>query len=461
MLFTSPTFIFVFLPLVLLFYYLSPTKLKNLTLLLFSLLFYAWGEVFYVILMMLSIMVNYIIGRLIYHPSTNSILIMVFGITLNLLPLLFFKYITFFASELGFGLKTDIHLPLGISFFTFQAISYLIDVYRKETQAEKSLVKIGLYITLFPQLIAGPIVRFKTICDQISFRNHSQEKFISGIERFVFGLSKKLLIANPLGFVADEIYALPTDQIDSGLAWVAAISYTLQIYFDFSAYSDMAIGLGKMFGFKILENFNYPYIAQSIQEFWRRWHISLSQWFKDYLYIPLGGNRNGNVRTYINLIIVFVLCGLWHGASWSFIVWGLYHGLFLVLEKLGLKRIIQSAPKLLRHCYMLLVVIFGWVFFRVENIGDALTIQGKMLQLQDSGMVFYNHHYFTSPLFYIALCLGILLSSSIAKPLVFINHHSLTAGKMVLRNLLIAMLLVLNFAVISASTYNPFIYFRF
>lgn len=404
---------------------------------------------------------NHFFGRLIDHPSTNNKLIVTFGIVFNLIPLFFFKYITFFANELGYELTSDIHLPLGVSFFTFQAISYLIDVYRKETNAEKSMVKIGLYIALFPQLIAGPIVRFKTICDQISHRIHSQEQFIAGIERFVFGLSKKLLIANPLGFVADEIYALPISQIDSNLAWVAAISYTLQIYFDFSAYSDMAIGLGKMFGFKIAENFNYPYIAQSIQDFWRRWHISLSQWFKDYLYIPLGGNRQGNVRTYANLIIVFVLCGLWHGASWSFIIWGLYHGLFLVLERLGLRQLLLSLPKFLRHIYTLLVVIFGWVFFRIEDISDAFTIQGRMLMLNDIGPVLYSHHYFTSPLFFLALTLGVLMSTSVARSLVFINHQKLTAGKMNMRNVLITLLLFINFAVISASTYNPFIYFRF
>ena len=274
-------------------------------------------------------------------------------------------------------------------------------------------------------------------------------------------MAKKLLIANPLGLVADTLFELPADQVNGTLAWIAIISYTLQIYFDFSAYSDMAIGLGKMFGFKILENFNYPYIAQSIQEFWRRWHISLSQWFRDYLYIPLGGNRRGQLRTYCNLLIVFTLCGLWHGASWSYVVWGLYHGLFLVIEKLGLNRLLAQTFRPLRHLYMLLVVIFGWVFFRIENLSDAMAFQAKMLFLNNPEHVINDYHYYLSPQFYWALIMAVLLSTAVAKKLALRELSTINHASLIARNGFVLLLLLLCFAVISAATYNPFIYFRF
>lgn len=461
MLFTSPTFIFAFLPLVLVLYYLSPTKLKNSCLLLFSLLFYAWGETTYVVLMLVSIAVNAVIGGWIQQSKDQNKTALSIGIVLNLLPLVFFKYHVFLINQLGFQLDSDTHLPLGISFFTFQAISYLVDVYRKETKAETSLIKLGLYISLFPQLIAGPIVRFKTIHQQLTNRIHSSSLFISGTERFVFGLSKKLLIANPLGLVADTLFELPAEQLNGTLAWLAIISYTLQIYFDFSAYSDMAIGLGRMFGFKILENFNYPYIAQSIQEFWRRWHISLSQWFRDYLYIPLGGNRQGSSKTYFNLMLVFTLCGFWHGASWSFVIWGLYHGLFLIIERLGLGKLLSRSFRPLRHLYTLLVVMFGWVFFRVENLSDAWVFQTKMLTFSTPEIIINGYQYFVSPQYYVALIFAIILSTSVAKKFSLADHTQLNTGHLLCRQLLVLLLLLLNFAVISASTYNPFIYFRF
>ncbi|TDR22525.1 MBOAT family O-acyltransferase [Marinicella litoralis] len=461
MLFTSPTFIFAFLPLVLIFYHLSPKKLKNNCLLIFSLLFYAWGEVTYVLLMIASIVVNALIGRLIHQPHDRNKAILTLGIVLNLLPLVFFKYYVFLLNQMGWQTESNIHLPLGISFFTFQAISYLVDVYRKETDCERSLINLGLYIALFPQLIAGPIVRFKTIHRQITERIHSSTLFVSGIERFVFGLSKKLLIANPLGYVADQLFDLPADQLSGSLAWLGIISYSLQIYFDFSAYSDMAIGLGRMFGFKILENFNYPYISQSIQEFWRRWHISMSQWFRDYLYIPLGGNRKSPGRIYFNLIVVFTLCGLWHGASWSFVVWGLYHGLFLVIERLGLAQWLQQTFKPLRHLYVLLVVTFGWVFFRAENLTDALAFQAKMLTFSTPDTVINGYPYFISPQYILALIFAIILSTSVAKKFSLADLAPMTVKQQIPRQLWVLLLMLLNFTVISASTYNPFIYFRF
>ncbi len=461
MLFTSPTFIFAFLPLVLVLYYLSPKKLKNSCLLLFSLLFYAWGEMIYVLLMITSIGMNSIMGRLIHQSQFENKTILTLGIVLNLLPLMFFKYTIFLMTQMGFEFSSSQHLPLGISFFTFQAISYLVDVYRKETDSEKSLINLGLYISLFPQLIAGPIVRFKTIHQQITDRIHSSTLFISGTERFVFGLSKKLLIANPLGLVADTLFELPAEQLDGPLAWLAIISYTLQIYFDFSAYSDMAIGLARMFGFKILENFNYPYIAQNIQEFWRRWHISLSQWFRDYLYIPLGGNRKGSGRTYFNLILVFTLCGLWHGASWSFVIWGLYHGLFLVVERLGLGQLLNRIYQPFRHFYMLMVVIFGWVFFRLENLSDALLFQAKMLFITTPEVVTNGYQFFVTPQYYLALTFAVILSTPIAKKFSLADLKQINDSQRLLRHVLILVLLLINFAVVSASTYNPFIYFRF
>jgi len=461
MLFTSPTFIFAFLPLVLALYYLSPAKFKNSCLLLFSLLFYAWGETTYVLLMIASIAFNAIIGHYLHQPNGRNKIALTIGIILNLLPLVFFKYHAFLMTQLGFQFTADSHLPLGISFFTFQAISYLVDVYREETEAETNLIKLGLYISLFPQLIAGPIVRFKTIHHQITQRIHSSSLFVSGTERFIFGLSKKLLIANPLGFVADNLFALPADQLSGSLAWLAIISYSLQIYFDFSAYSDMAIGLGRMFGFKILENFNYPYIAQSIQEFWRRWHISLSQWFRDYLYIPLGGNRKGLARTYFNLLLVFTLCGFWHGASWSFVIWGLYHGLFLIIERLGLNKLLTLSFKPLRHIYTLLVVVFGWVFFRVENLADAWAFQVKMLTFSSPETVINGYQYFVSPQYYLALIFAVILSTSVAKKFSLADFTQVNMGQLIFRRVLVLLLLIVNFSVISASTYNPFIYFRF
>lgn len=459
MLFTSPVFLFLFLPLCLLSYSLTPRPLKNTLLLIFSLFFYAWGELQYVLLMLASIITNYLMGLTI-DRAKHKRLWLALGVTLNLLPLLFFKYFAFFAQQLGWSLEQEIHLPLGISFFTFQALSYLVDVYRQEVKAESNPLNLGLFISLFPQLIAGPIVRFKHIAEQLKSRTVGLPLFVSGIERFVFGLAKKLLIANTLAVVADDILALPQEQVSLSLAWIAMVCYALQIYFDFSAYSDMAIGLGRMFGFTFLENFNYPYIAQSIQDFWRRWHMSLSGWFRDYLYIPLGGNRKGPWRTYLNLFLVFFLCGLWHGASWNFVIWGMIHGAFLVIERLGVGQLLIQMPRIIRHFYVWLVVLVAWVFFRIEGLPDALGLLNIMFTGNETA-TYYSWDYFFSNQFYIVIVLATVFASPIAKTFSLTKIETLSVPQQYARTAVVSSLLLLSVVLVSANTYNPFIYFRF
>lgn len=459
MLFTSPVFLLLFLPVCLLAYAVTPKAMKNTLLLVFSLFFYAWGELLYVLLMLASILSNYIMGLTLGRAGRKKIWLAL-GVTLNLLPLLFFKYSQFLAAQFGLSFEQDIHLPLGISFFTFQALSYLVDVYRQEVDAERNPLNLGLFISLFPQLIAGPIVRYKHIAEQLLSRNVDWSLFASGVERFVFGLAKKLLIANTLAAVADDILALPSGQISWALAWIAMLCYALQIYFDFSAYSDMAIGLGRMFGFRFLENFNYPYAAQSLQDFWRRWHMSLSGWFRDYLYIPLGGNRTGAWRTYINLFLVFLLCGLWHGASWNFVIWGMIHGMFLVAERLGLSQKLSRLPRFFRHLYVLLVVVIAWVFFRMEGSNEALDLLAIMFY-GNAQAFHYPYDYFFNHQFIIVTVLALLLCQPTAKKFCLTPLEQLPIAQQYLRTLSVAFLLVLSLTLVSANTYNPFIYFRF
>ena len=482
MLFTSPVFLFLFLPIVLSLYYLFPDKAKNNLLLMASLFFYAWGEVYYVLLMLFSILINYGFGLAIEFIKQDKSKKIALGVAVstNLLILISLKYVNFIADNINiilgeFSLKTinlaEIPLPIGISFFTFQAMSYIIDVYRKEAKVEKNILNLALYISLFPQLIAGPIVRFHDVAEQIHHRVVSASLFFSGTQRFIYGLAKKLLIANPLGAVADQIFSLPPDELIMPVAWLGVTCYTLQIYFDFSGYSDMAIGLGRMFGFRFLENFNYPYISKSIQEFWRRWHISLSSWFRDYLYIPLGGNRKGPIRTYFNLLTVFFLCGLWHGSSWNFIIWGLYHGGFLMLEKIGLGRVISQQAKPLQHLYALLAVMVGWVFFRAETLSDALTFLQTMFVPMQSTSVYFVANYLSG---HVLLCLvfGIVLAtpfwSNMNKKWIhqlWISNRkttvSLTIGHNVATTVYLSFLTLCCFASIAANSYDPFIYFRF
>ncbi len=392
MVFSSTIFLFFFLPLTLLAYFVVGPRGRNAILLAASLLFYAWGETVYLLVMLFSIAANYLFGLLIDQARQRGRrggLAFVCAVATNLGLLGFFKYANFLVDNLNpvlpvLGLAPmdigRVHLPIGISFFTFQALSYIIDLYRNETTVQRSLLNFALYKALFPQLIAGPIVRYRDVAREIERRTVSLHDFASGVQRFIIGLGKKVLIANVMGRAADTIFATPAETLPATLAWTGAIAFMLQIYFDFSGYSDMAIGLGRMFGFHFLENFNYPYIARSVREFWRRWHISLSTWFRDYLYIPLGGNRHGPVRTGANLLLVFLLCGLWHGASWTFLIWGVYHGIFLVLERVpAVRRLLDRLPAPVQHAYVLLVVLVGWVFFRADTFAHALAYLEAMV----------------------------------------------------------------------------------
>ena len=464
-------------------YYLLPRNLKNLFLLVASLLFYAWGEIFYVLIMLVSIGVNYIFGLFLGRTpaGTRKKSALAVGIILNLGLLAYFKYANFVVVNVNKLIAmtsaetfdwSPVHLPLGISFFTFQAMSYLIDVYREENKAQKNIISVALYISLFPQLIAGPIVRYHDIAQQIRDRTVNLKLTTSGIQRFIYGLAKKILIANPLGLVADQIFAIDGAQLTTSVAWLGLFCYTLQIYFDFSGYSDMAIGLGRMLGFRFLENFNYPYIARSIREFWRRWHISLSSWFRDYLYIPLGGNRKGIIRTYINLLLVFCLCGLWHGASWTFLVWGLFHGCFLALERMRLGAILNAAPGLLRHAYTLLVVMAGWVFFRTEDMAGAMQYFRALAGFASGdGQIHFLGMYLD-----LRISILIVLGAVLATPLAAnINQYALARIKSLtgapqtrmglsyacINLLVLSALMSLCLMAIAASAYSPFIYFRF
>lgn len=388
MVFSSITFLFYFLPLFCLLYYALPWR--NAVLLTASLAFYSWGEAENLPILLGSIAGNYACGLAIASAQQRGKKggpALAVGVVLNLAVLGWFKYANFaFASvaDLGqlFGWSISpidhVALPLGISFFTFHAMSYLVDVYRRKCPPERDPLTLTLYITMFPQLVAGPIIRFSSIAHQLHDRRHTPGRVRLGLEIFILGLAQKVLIANTVALPVDQILTLPADQLTAATAWLAAIGYTLQIYFDFAGYSNMAIGLGLMTGFTFPRNFAHPYISQSVTEFWRRWHMSLSRWFRDYVYIPLGGNRHGPWRTYANLFTVFLLCGLWHGASWTFVVWGAYHGLFLVIERLGLEKALRASPRPLRHVYTLLVVIVGWVFFRCDDFDKALAVLGAM-----------------------------------------------------------------------------------
>ncbi|MGM0878733.1 MAG: MBOAT family O-acyltransferase, partial [Bacillota bacterium] len=393
MLFSSTVFLFLFLPIVLVTYFLVPRAFKNTILLGVSLCFYAWGEPRFVIIMILSILMNYVFAMIVNTNQVNKTKVkwvMAAMVIANLALLGVFKYANFAVENINSLLGTsftnpNIPLPIGISFFTFQAMSYVIDVYRKDGQVQRNPLNLALYIALFPQLIAGPIVRYQTVATQIKVRHETFERFAYGTKRFIIGLGKKMILANNCGFVTDQVFAQNPSDMSSGLAWIGIIAYSLQIYFDFSGYSDMAIGLGKMFGFDFLENFNYPYISSSVSEFWRRWHISLGSWLRDYVYIPLGGNRKGEWTTYRNLFIVWLATGIWHGASWTFIVWGMYYGIFIMLEKAFLGKLLKRIPVFMQHVYALLVVVIGWVFFRAETFSYAFSYIKTMFGLNGTG----------------------------------------------------------------------------
>jgi alginate O-acetyltransferase complex protein AlgI len=468
MLFSSAIFLFLFLPLFLIGYHALafwlPTAFKqrmnwlNAFLLAASLLFYAWGEGPVVLILLLSVSINFGAGLLIERGHRKlGLYISLIG---SLLLLVYFKYSNFLAGLVGVSMA-PISLPIGISFYTFQGISYNLDVYWGRIKANRNFLNFGAYVAMFPHQIAGPIVRYADIAPELNNRTVTLEHFGTGAERFIIGLAKKILIANTFASLADTVFNAPTVSITPGAAWLGAVAYSFQIYFDFSGYSDMAIGLGKMIGFDFKENFNYPYIARSIQDFWRRWHISLSSWFRDYLYIPLGGNRLGEAKTYRNLLIVFTVTGLWHGASWNFIIWGLYHGLFLMLERAGLGKRLEKTPALFTHAYTLLVVLVGWVFFRAADLPSALLFLQKMIGLGPSStLVAYSLPYFITPENVFTLLLGIVFLGPVYHQL----HKSLNIQKglpSVAYSLGLFGLFILSVMYLAANTYNPFIYFRF
>ena len=473
MLFSSLIFILVFLPSVIFFYYISPKKLRNFILLIFSLFFYGYGEPKYLVIMLLSIAINYTMGFLVdkYRDSESKAKLIIFvTVLLNLSIIGYYKYADFAIENFNrlFNLSKpliNIVMPIGISFFTFQGLSYVIDVYRGRGRVQKNPFNVALYISLFPQLIAGPIVRYETVADQITNRKETIEKFSYGIERFIIGLGKKVLIANTVGLIADEIFALQVINLSTSLAWIGIVSYTFQIYFDFSGYSDMAIGLGSMFGFKFLENFNYPYISRSITEFWGRWHISLSTWFRDYVYIPLGGNRVSNYRYLMNIFIVWLLTGLWHGAAWNFIFWGLYYGFILVIEKFFLGKIIEKLPRLFQHLYTMLIVIIGWVFFRSDSISYSKDYLLAMFGIKVSSFYNFQTIYYlleNKYIFIIAFIVSMPIYPVLIKKAENISANWLRVFILdYIKPILLILLFLISLMYLVNSTFNPFIYFRF
>lgn len=469
MVFSSAVFLFIFLPVVFVLSRVLPgIRAKNILLLIASLLFYAFGEPVYILLMLASILVNFTAGRLLPLCGKGlDKLVLALAVVLNLGMLSLFKYTDFFLTTVNqvFSLEiplTGIALPVGISFFTFQGLSYVIDVYRDREMCAKSIVKLALYISLFPQLIAGPIVIYHDVANQIDHRETTPELTADGIRRFVLGLGKKLLLANTAGRMADLVFTATAQQLDIRVAWLGALCYCLQIYFDFSGYSDMAIGLGRMFGFQFLENFNYPYVSSSIKEFWRRWHISLSSWFRDYLYIPLGGNRKGKLRTEVNKGIVFFCTGLWHGASWNFVLWGLWHGVFIILEDLLPKG--GKVRRAIGHVTTPLIVLLGFVLFRADTLGDAGRIFSQMFTGVDftlqSDALLRN---LLSPLNILTVVLGTAFSLPLLpKVKAYAQGEGKAAAALRAGSYLacggLFLLCVMNLA---GSAFNPFIYFRF
>jgi alginate O-acetyltransferase complex protein AlgI len=477
MVFASPIFLFLFLPLTLAAYFAVPRGGRNGVLLVASLVFYAWGEAPYLALVIGSVLFNFVVGGAVGRaaaPASRKRWLAV-GVAGNLTALAIFKYANFAVANVNALAPVlaitplavaAIPLPLGISFFTFHAISYVVDVYKRNAQAERNLPRFALYILLFPQLIAGPIIRWRDIASQLPDRPRRTADFAYGVRRFVLGLGKKVLIANTLGRTADQIFALPASDLTTPLAWLGLACYTLQIYFDFSGYSDMAIGLMRMFGFRILENFNYPYVARSIREFWRRWHISLSNWFRDYLYVPLGGNQRGERRAYANLVIVFLLCGLWHGASWPFVLWGAWHGVFLVMERMGLDRLLRRMGPL-AHAYALLAVMGGWVLFRCETLPQAVDYYAALLGRAAGDATIHPLAEFLDPHVLFTLVLAVVFATPLARRIGrwrdTMGAAAGAAGNAVvaLDVAWLATVFVVASAFLAAGTYNPFIYFRF
>lgn len=468
MVFSEPTFLFLFLPFCVLAYLAARGAWKNHILLAASLVFYAWGEPKHLPILLGSIALNYGFGlwieRAIRGGGTGRALLAL-GVGTNLAILGVFKYLGFFLDNLGVPDAYEIApaLPIGISFFTFQALSYLVDLQRREIAVQTSPWRLALYISMFPQLIAGPIVRYAEVEGALSARRTDRSDFAAGMQRFVLGLAKKTMIADPMGLTADRIFAIPAGGLSPETAWIGALAYALQIYFDFSAYSDMAIGLGRIFGFHFPENFDHPYASRSITEFWRRWHMTLSRWFRDYLYIPLGGNRKGPGRTYVNLGIVFLATGFWHGAAWTFVFWGLWHGAFLILERAWLGEKLKRAPQALSRAYLLLVVLLGWVPFRAEGFGQTMEFYGAMLT-GASGPQAGLHPLarYADGYIFAVMALGAAFSVPLFQACTEAARARLSPGAFGLTRVAVLWILFLAALVsVGAASYSPFIYFRF
>ena len=470
MVFSSLVFLFVFLPLTLLLYFSVPRRLRNTILLIVSLIFYAWGEPIYIILMLFSTVTDFVHGLLVEryrNQPKKAKLVVLSSITINLGLLVFFKYSTFLLTNINLLFHTNFYipqmsLPIGISFYTFQTMSYTIDVFRQEAKAKKNMIDLGAYVTMFPQLIAGPIVRYQTIANQLDHRVESEDLFAKGIWRFTIGLGKKVLLANNIGLLWNQIQLTEMSDLSIVMAWLGLVAFGFQIYFDFWGYSVMAIGLGYLFGFELLENFNYPYISQSITEFWRRWHISLGSWFRDYVYIPLGGNRKGKKRMYLNLFIVWMLTGLWHGASWNFVLWGLYFGILIIIEKAFLLFWLSRAPRWMRHVYTIILLLIGWGLFAFEDFHQLINYFTVLFGLRNATWVNQETLYYLSQ----NIILFVLLTIA-STPMIRLIGQKLfnspygSVIKAFIVPMICLLILIASTAYLVDSSYNPFLYFRF
>ena len=470
MVFSSLVFLFVFLPLTLLLYFSVPRRLRNTILLIVSLIFYAWGEPIYIILMLFSTVTDFVHGLLVEryrNQPKKAKLVVLSSITINLGLLVFFFFFTFLLTNINLLFHTNFYipqmsLPIGISFYTFQTMSYTIDVFRQEAKAKKNMIDLGAYVTMFPQLIAGPIVRYQTIANQLDHRVESEDLFAKGIWRFTIGLGKKVLLANNIGLLWNQIQLTEMSDLSIVMAWLGLVAFGFQIYFDFSGYSDMAIGLGYLFGFDLLENFNYPYISQSITEFWRRWHISLGSWFRDYVYIPLGGNRKGKKRMYLNLFIVWMLTGLWHGASWNFVLWGLYFGILIIIEKAFLLFWLSRAPRWMRHVYTIILLLIGWGLFAFEDFHQLINYFTVLFGLRNATWVNQETLYYLSQ----NIILFVLLTIA-STPMIRLIGQKLfnspygSVIKAFIVPMICLLILIASTAYLVDSSYNPFLYFRF
>ena len=461
MLFSSLTFLLAFLPLVLVLYYVNNNRVyRNIILLISSLIFYSWGEPRTIIIMIITIIVNYVMAIMIEENEKYRKLLFIVTCIFNIGILFFFKYFNFFVNDVLMlkNVTLNIILPIGISFYTFQILSYVIDVYKKEVVAQRSIINLGAYVTMFPQLIAGPIVRYQTIAKELTERKEHVDDITEGLRRFIIGLGKKIIIANQMAIIADTVYiTIPLHDLNTMFAWIGTIAFALQIYYDFSGYSDMAIGLGKMFGFHFVENFNYPYIATSITDFWRRWHISLSSWFRDYVYIPLGGSRCSKARWMLNIMIVWSLTGLWHGASYNFVLWGLYYGVLLMMEKLFFKKYLDKLRGI-NYIITMLIVLVGWVFFNSSSVDQIIYMIRNLFGFNGSfSLILLNNQgiLYLLPYMLIAIIgMGPWINQ------LFIKIRNNTIGFTIYDIYLVVILVVCLIFLINNS-YNPFIYFRF